>query len=248
MRTDTGKMTSIVQEDNELKRLLSNPAKNVGEETSMAPPQTTNVPRPSTSQNVNPQLMINPMTPANSTKEVIEPCLQNVVSTVNLGMELALMYINTRTRNSEYNPARFTGLIMRIRNPRATALIFHSGKVVCTGARCEEDSYLATRKFARIIQKLGFPVKFYNFKIQNIVATCDLKFPIKLENLNHIHGQFSSYEPELYPGLIYRMVSPRVVLLIFVNGKIVLTGAKNRTDLQDALSNIYPILKSFRKQ
>lgn len=67
-------------------------------------------------------------------------------------------------------------------------------------------------------------VKFYNFKIQNIVATCDLKFPIKLENLNHIHGQFSSYEPELYPGLIYRMVSPRVVLLIFVNGKIVLTG------------------------
>lgn len=67
-------------------------------------------------------------------------------------------------------------------------------------------------------------VKFYNFKIQNIVATCDLKFPIKLENLNHIHGQFSSYEPELYPGLIYRMVAPRVVLLIFVNGKIVLTG------------------------
>ncbi|XP_033323595.1 TATA-box binding protein-related factor isoform X1 [Megalopta genalis] len=248
-------MTTVTQEDNELKKLLGNPAKNVNEEGSMAPPQTANVPRPSTSHNANLQSMINPMTPASSTKEVIEPCLQNVVSTVNLGIELALMYINTRTRNSEYNPARFTGLIMRIRNPRATALIFHSGKLVCTGARCEEDSYLATRKFARIIQKLGFQIKFYNFKIQNIVATCDLKFPIKLENLNHIHGQFSSYEPELYPGLIYRMVSPRVVLLIFVNGKIVLTGflkyvpgAKNRTELQDALNNIYPILKSFRKQ
>ncbi|CAD1471042.1 unnamed protein product, partial [Heterotrigona itama] len=213
---NSNKMTAIVQEDNELKKLLGNPAKNAGEDNLMGPPQSTNVPRPSTSQNVNPQSMISPMTPANSTKEVIEPCLQNVVSTVNLGIELPLMYINTRTRNSEYNPARFTGLIMRIRNPRATALIFHSGKLVCTGARCEEDSYLATRKFARIIQKLGFG-------IQNIVATCDLKFPIKLENLNHIHGQFSSYEPELYPGLIYRMVSPRVVLLIFVNGKIVLT-------------------------
>lgn len=156
-------MTAIMQEDNELKRLLGNPAKNAVEDNSMAPPQSTNVPRPSTSQNVNPQSMISPMTPANSTKEVIEPCLQNVVSTVNLGMELALMYINTRTRNSEYNPARFTGLIMRIRNPRATALIFHSGKVVCTGARCEEDSYLATRKFARIIQKLGFPVRNVNY-------------------------------------------------------------------------------------
>lgn len=241
-------MTTAVQEDNELKRLLGNPAKNALEDGSMAPPLSTTVPRPSTSQNANPQSALIPMTPAHSTKETVEPVLQNVVSTVNLGTELKLMYINTRTRNSEYNPARFTGLIMRIRNPRATALIFHSGKLVCTGARCEEDSYLAARKFARIIQKLGYPVKFFNFKIQNIVATCDLKFPIKLENLNHMHGQFSSYEPELYPGLIYRMVLPRVVLLIFVNGKIVLTGAKNRTELQDALTNIYPILKSFRKQ
>lgn len=239
-------MTAVVQDDNELKKLLNNPAKN--EEGSMAPPQSTNVPRPSTSQNVNPQAVMSPMTPSCSTKEVPEPCLQNVVSTVSLDTELKLMYINTRTRNSEYNPARFTGLIMRIRNPRATALIFRSGKLVCTGARCEEDSFLAARKFARIIQKLGFPVKFCNFKIQNIVATCDLKFPIKLEHLNHMHGQFSSYEPELYSGLIYRMVLPRVVLLIFVNGKIVLTGAKNRTELRDALNNIHPILKSFRKQ
>jgi len=68
------------------------------------------------------------------------------------------MYINVRTRNSEYNPARFTGLIMRIQNPRATALIFRSGKLVCTGARSEQDSFLAAKKFARIIQKLGFPV------------------------------------------------------------------------------------------
>ncbi|KAL0102972.1 hypothetical protein PUN28_018344 [Cardiocondyla obscurior] len=241
-------MTQVAQEDNELKRLLNNPAKNAIEDGSMAPPLSTSVPRPSTSQNVIPQSSMIPITPANSTKEVLEPCLQNVVSTVNLQTELKLMYINVRTRNSEYNPARFTGLIMRIQNPRATALIFRSGKLVCTGTRSEEDSLLAARKFARIIQKLGFPVKFSCFKIQNIVATCDLKFPIKLENLNHMHGQFSSYEPELYPGLTYRMVVPRVVLLIFVNGKVVLTGAKNRTELQDALTNIYPILKSFRKQ
>ncbi|KYN02494.1 PREDICTED: TATA-box-binding protein 2 [Cyphomyrmex costatus] len=241
-------MTQVAQEDNELKRLLNNPAKNASEDGSMAPPLSTNVPRPSTSQNANPQSMMIPIKPINSTKEVVEPCLQNVVSTVNLQTELKLMYINVRTRNSEYNPARFTGLIMRIQNPRATALIFRSGKLVCTGARSEEDSFLAAKKFARIIQKLGFPVKFSSFKIQNIVATCDLKFPIKLENLNHMHGQFSSYEPELYPGLTYRMVVPRVVLLIFVNGKVVLTGAKNRIELQDALNNIYPILKSFRKQ
>lgn len=77
------------------------------------------------------------------------------------------MYVNVRTRNSEYNPARFTGLVMRIQNPRATALIFRSGKLVCTGARNEDESLLATKKFARIIQKLGFPVNDISYTFNN---------------------------------------------------------------------------------
>lgn len=173
--------------------------------------------------------------------------IQNCVSTVNLGCELNLQNINFRTRNSEYNPSRFHGVVMRIREPRCTALIFKSGKLVCTGARNEEFANLGTRKFARIIQKLGYSVKFKEFKIQNLVATVDLRFPIRLENLNQMHGQFSSYEPELFPGLIYRMVKPRVVLLIFVNGKIVFTGAKSKAEINESLENIYPILQSFRK-
>ncbi|XP_044748180.1 TATA-box-binding protein [Coccinella septempunctata] len=172
---------------------------------------------------------------------------QNCVSTVALRTELNLASINARTRNSEYNPARFHGLVMRIREPRATALIFKSGKIVCTGARNEQSSLIAMKKFARIIQKLGFNIKFEEFTIQNLVATCDLKFPIKLENLNQMHNQFSSYEPELFPGLIYRMIKPHLVLMIFVNGKIVFTGAKTRSDVKEALDNIYPILRSFRK-
>lgn len=98
-----------------------------------------------------------------------------------------------------------------------------------------------------IFSKLFFQVKFIEFKIQNLVATVDLRFPIRLENLNQMHGQFSSYEPELFPGLIYRMVKPRVVLLIFVNGKIVFTGAKSKPEINESLENIYPILQSFRK-
>lgn len=66
--------------------------------------------------------------------------------------------------------------------------------------------------------------KFLDFKIQNFIATGDLRFPVRLEALQQAHGQFTSYEPELFPGLVYRMVRPRVVLLIFVNGKIVFTG------------------------
>ncbi|XP_034180915.1 TATA binding protein isoform X2 [Osmia lignaria lignaria] len=164
-----------------------------------------------------------PMTPASADPGIL-PQLQNIVSTVNLNF------------------------IMRIREPRTTALIFSSGKMVCTGAKSEEDSRLAARKYARIIQKLGFPAKFLDFKIQNMVGSCDVKFPIRLEGLVLTHGQFSSYEPELFPGLIYRMVKPRIVLLIFVSGKVVLTGAKVRQEIYEAFDNIYPILKSFKKQ
>lgn len=81
---------------------------------------------------------------------------------------------------------------MRIREPKTTALIFASGKMVVTGAKSEDDSKLASRKYARIIQKLGFQAKFTDFKIQNIVGSCDVKFPIRLEGLAYSHGHFSS--------------------------------------------------------
>ena len=96
-------------------------------------------------------------------------------------------------------PQRFPAVIMRIRDPKTTALIFASSKMVVTGAKSEDDSRLASRKYARIVQKLGFDAKFSEFKIQNIVGSCDVKFPIRLEGLafKFSHGQFSSYEPEV---------------------------------------------------
>ena len=135
---------------------------------------------------------------------------------------------------------------MRIREPKTTALIFASGKMVVTGAKSEDDSKLASRKYARIIQKLGFNAKFTDFKIQNIVGSCDIKFPIRLEGLASRHMNFSSYEPELFPGLIYRMMKPKIVLLIFVSGKIVLTGAKVREEIYQAFEMIYPVLQGLR--
>jgi transcription initiation factor TFIID TATA-box-binding protein len=177
----------------------------------------------------------------------IKPQVQNVVSTVNLGCQLNLKEIALKARNAEYNPRRFAAVVMRIREPKTTALIFHSGRMVCTGAKSEEDSRLASRKYARIIQKLGFNPKFTEFKIQNVVASCDVGFPIKLENLSFAHSQFARYEPELFPGLVYRMMKPKIVLLIFVSGKIVLTGAKHRKEIDEAFDNIYPILLDYKK-
>ncbi|KAK5968163.1 BMA-TBP-1 isoform b [Trichostrongylus colubriformis] len=196
------------------------------------------------------------------------PSIQNIVATVDLGQRVDLKKLTLHSRNTEYNPKRFSAVIMRIREPRTTALIFSSGKMVTTGAKSESASRQvykfsevvavgnvkslfsfrqASRKFARIVQKVGFNVKFADFKIQNVVGSCDVRFSIQLEGLCIMHAQFSTYEPELFPGLIYRMVQPRVVLLIFVSGKVVITGARHQDDIDQAFKHIYPILKRFRK-
>ncbi|NWS39900.1 TBPL2 protein, partial [Probosciger aterrimus] len=218
------------------------------DESSLSYPSATQS-SPEASGTCPPLITMTPMTPVTPASESsgIVPQLQNIVSTVNLACKLDLKNIALHARNAEYNPKRFAAVIMRIREPRTTALIFSSGKMVCTGAKSEEQSRLAARKYARVVQKLGFPAKFLDFKIQNMVGSCDVRFPIRLEGLVLTHQQFSSYEPELFPGLIYRMVKPRIVLLIFVSGKVVLTGAKERSEIYEAFENIYPILKGFKK-
>lgn len=113
----------------------------------------------------------------------------------------------------------------------------------CTGAKSEDEPKLASPKYVRFTQKLGFNARFIHFKIQNIVSSCDIKFPVRLEGLASRHHNLSSYGSELFPGLIYRMIRPKVVLLIFVRGKIVVTGAKVRGDIYQAFEKIYPVLQ-----
>merc|ERR1712216_206194 len=125
--------------------------------------------------------------------------------------------------------------------------MFKSGKIVVTGAKTTSDIKEASKKFTRLIQKLGFSAKFKEYKVQNVVASCDVQFPIRLEGLADVHQKLCSYEPELFPGLVYRMQKPKIVLLIFVSGKVVLTGGKSPEDLYEGFKMIYPVLCRFSK-
>ncbi|KAL0454323.1 UNVERIFIED_CONTAM: TATA-box-binding protein 1 [Sesamum latifolium] len=130
------------------------------------------------------------------------PTIQNIVSTVNLDCNLNLAEISLKTKNSEYNPKCFYAVIMRIKEPKTTALIFAFGKMVCTRAKTEQESRLAARKFARVVQKVGFLVRFNGFRIQNMVGSCDVKFPVRLENIICEHRVYSVYESKIFLGLI----------------------------------------------
>ena len=193
---------------------------------------------------------------SSKTEDKIEmlPFIENIVSTANFGCHLNLREIALQAKNAEYNPRRFSAVIMKIKEPKTTALIFSTGKIVCLGAKTEEDSKKACKKFGKIIKSLGYPAIFKEFKIENIVGSVDVKFNISLMKLFfHIVKNFNSgikryivYFPEVFPGLIYRMIEPKIVLLVFNSGKMVLTGGKNRNEIYDGFRKIYPLLNMFK--
>ena len=188
-----------------------------------------------------------------------QPRIVNIVSMVNLCKRLNLKEIALQCTNSEYNPSRINAVIMRIKEPKTAALIFNSGVIIVLGARDKENSKKAAKIFAKNIKQLGYDVKFKNFKIVNIVATCDLKFPIKLTKLSlELNAKLSNnnnnntdkkqcfYEPDTFPGLIYHMRNPQLTVLVFKSGKINFVGAKNRNDIFDALGKVYPLLHKYK--
>lgn len=120
--------------------------------------------------------------------------------------------------------------------------------MIVTGAKSSPDSISAARKYTSIIQRVGFPARMGSYKVQNMTATCDLGFPIRLEGFLYANANVSTYEPELFPGLVYRMVEPKLVLLIFVSGKLVITGAKEDNDFSLCINEIYDKLLEFRKK
>lgn len=175
----------------------------------------------------------------------------NVVSTVSLECQLSLRELALKLQNSEYNPKRINALIIRIKKPKTAALVFSNGKMVVVGADNQDDSKQAAKIYAKNIKSLGYnDIKFKNFKIENVVASCDANFQIQLTKLSLklklINNKNCSYEPDIFPGLIYHMQDPKICLLIFKSGKLVFVGAKQRNDIYSAFEKIFPLLKQYK--
>ena len=121
----------------------------------------------------------------NNNISIPQPRIVNIVSMVKLCTNLRLREIALQCSNSEYNPSRINAVIMRIKKPKTAALIFNTGVIIILGAKTKEESRSAAKIFAHNIKNLGYEkAKFKDFKIVNIVATCDLQFPIKLTQLS----------------------------------------------------------------
>ncbi len=171
--------------------------------------------------------------------------IENIVSSASLGVDVPLEKIVSKLEGVEYEPEQFPGVVYRMEKPRAAALIFGSGKIVCTGARSLEDVNEVFRKVIKIIQKSGVKVpRNYKIQIENIVASAKLESSLNLDTIA-FNMENSEYEPEQFPGLVLRMEDPKVAFLLFGSGKVVCTGARSVKDVGIAIDKLYKKLKSI---
>jgi len=168
--------------------------------------------------------------------------IQNVVAVASFGQKLDLLAIVKVFRNVEYRPKRFPGLVFRLKRPKTATLIFGSGKMVCTGAKSEKQARSAVKNVVRELKTNGIIILGKpKIVIQNMVASANLHGKVDLETMSDILENVM-YEPEQFPGLIYRMTEPKVVLLVFASGKLVITGAKREEQVHEAVDKIRAIL------
>jgi len=175
------------------------------------------------------------------TKAIIT--IQNVVATATINQKVDLNAVAKSYPGVEYRPEQFPGLVFRIKRPKTATLIFSSGKMVCTGAKSGNESRRAVMKVVKELKKGGIIIiSKADLKVVNIVASASLGGKVDLEKAVSTLGK-SMYEPEQFPGLVYRMDEPKVVILIFASGSLVCTGAKTEQDVYDAVHKLHEILE-----
>ncbi|MFQ6065048.1 MAG: TATA-box-binding protein [Candidatus Bathyarchaeia archaeon] len=169
--------------------------------------------------------------------------IENVVASAALDQRVDLNAVVKGCPRVEYRPEQFPGLVFRLKRPKTATLIFGSGKMVCTGARSEKEARRAVKKVVRELKNCGIIIVGQaEVKVVNIVASVTLGGHIDLEKAA-FELKKTMYEPEQFPGLVYRMDEPKVVILLFASGNLVCTGAKREDDVSEAVEKLHKMLE-----
>jgi len=170
----------------------------------------------------------------------------NIVVSASLEHDIPLEKMAATLSNTEYNPEQFPGLVIRIKEPKTSALIFSSGKIVCTGARTMENVDLSIKRIIKSLEKINVKITVKpEIKIQNIVASGSVGMDL---NLNTLAMKLDNveYEPEQFPGLVYKLKEAKATFLLFSNGKVVCTGTKSEKEVHTALDMLIANLKKVK--
>lgn len=174
--------------------------------------------------------------------------VQNIVATTSLGKDISLTKLARTQSNTEYNPETFPGLILRIEKPKSAVLVFSSGKLVCTGTKSIGQVKEVIEAVVKQIGKIGIKITDKpKITVQNIVASGSIDLNLNL-NLLALQLENTEYEPEQFPGLVYKLVEPTATFLLFSNGKLVCTGTKNKQQLEESMVQLKKNIKDALKR
>jgi transcription initiation factor TFIID TATA-box-binding protein len=165
---------------------------------------------------------------------------ENVVASTRIDQEVNLETLANDLKGVSYDPESFPGIVYRIREPKAASLIFRSGKIVCTGAQSRAEVREAISITFDELSELGLTVPDEpEVIVQNMVTSGELSASLNLNAIAIGLGlENVEYEPEQFPGLVYRMNEPKVVTLLFGSGKLVITGGKRPEDAEETIKNV----------
>ena len=173
--------------------------------------------------------------------------VENIVASTVFAEKLDLDMIAQSLDEAEYEPEQFPGLVYRLKNPKTATLLFRSGKANCTGAKNIEDVRKTIDIIAEKLRKLGMDIhKNLDIVVQNMVAMANLGGELNLTEVATGLGlENVEYEPEQFPGLVYRLNEPKVALLLFSSGKMVCAGARSTEDASKAVNKLSEELNSL---
>ena len=178
--------------------------------------------------------------------------VQNIVATASLGKPVSLTKLSRSNSNTEYNPEQFPGLVLRVKQPRSAVLVFSSGNLVCTGTKSIQQVKEVIDQVIKQLAKIGVKITDKpKITVQNIVASGSIDVDLNL-NIFALELENTEYEPEQFPGLVYKLDDPTATFLLFSNGKLVCTGTKNRKQLEEAMrqlnKNVKEVIKRLNKK
>ncbi|MFA4960869.1 MAG: TATA-box-binding protein [Candidatus Pacearchaeota archaeon] len=177
--------------------------------------------------------------------------VQNIVATTSLGKDVSLTKLARTQPNTEYNPDTFPGLVLRIKKPKSAVLVFSSGNLVCTGTKSIAQVKEVVQQVIKQLKKIGINITTKpKITVQNIVASGAINLDLNLNTLA-LELENTEYEPEQFPGLVYKLEEPTATFLLFSNGKLVCTGTKNKAQLEDSMvqlnKNVRAALKRIKE-
>lgn len=174
--------------------------------------------------------------------------IQNIVATTSLEKDIPLTKLAKTLTNTEYNPEQFPGLVLRIKKPKSAVLVFSSGNLVCTGTKSIAQVKEVIREVIKQLKKINVKIKITpKITVQNIVASGSIDMNLNLNYLA-LALENTEYEPEQFPGLVYKLIEPNATFLLFSNGKLVCTGTKNRAQLEDSMKQLQKKTKEIAKE